>query len=286
MEYDYWWSEYTVRQIARKYNTSTRELLTHISPVKIAALLDNPPAWKHQRNLGTMQFFCAVCDGEYEVENRTAFIERRESCDKCGHRGFAPEERQKWVKRPPPEPEPETERSCSVCGTTSGVPEAPVINSGKVCHKCFIASFHEFERLGWPGSVPKTKAVFDSAPEKYAYNVIRNEYPNLLVIPNAAFLAFIDLEQIKPELTTQEVDYLFKGRLDILIVETGDFMPLLALEFDSSWHDDPRVQKNDAKKERILSAAGVPLERFRINGINTFVEIESRLRELFGKAVR
>lgn len=47
------------------------------------------------------------------------------------------------------------------------------------------------------------------------------------------------------------------------MVSATSYLPPLAIKVDSVWRDTERQQRNDKKKDRPLSAAGIPFMRLR-----------------------
>jgi hypothetical protein len=58
--------------------------------------------------------------------------------------------------------------------------------------------------------------------------------------------------------------FLFSSSAVDAVIIDGDFMPCLAVEFQSSYHDNPTARERDYKKATLLSMAGVPLVYSRI----------------------
>ena len=56
--------------------------------------------------------------------------------------------------------------------------------------------------------------------------------------------------------------YVRARHVDFVLVD-ADWQPLLAVEVDGASHADPRARETDALKDRILTAAGIPLVRLR-----------------------
>jgi hypothetical protein len=231
------------------------------------------------------------------TDGRLSFIRNSAWCD-CGHRvkdGYfiddceclycrterKAKEQQKKNKLQEDQDEWNRVHTCGKCGLVREDVTGKALN-GLICKDCFTKILFEC----WEDKeeqIDAIKPIFDSEPERWTFSILRTSYPNLILIPNAALLSFINLEAMEQSLSASELDYLYKGRVDLLIVEPANFKPVLAIELDSSWHDDDRVIRNDNRKEKILSLANLPLERFRQNGFSTFGEIETALNAYFGR---
>lgn len=57
--------------------------------------------------------------------------------------------------------------------------------------------------------------------------------------------------------------FLFSSSVDALVTD-ADFMPCLAVEFQSSYHDSVSARERDQKKAKLLSLANIPLLYSRI----------------------
>jgi very-short-patch-repair endonuclease len=52
--------------------------------------------------------------------------------------------------------------------------------------------------------------------------------------------------------------------LDFLIVHTGSFRPVVAIELDGSYHNSAKQQRHDQTKNEAFAVAGFPLVRVRV----------------------
>ena len=290
---DYWFSDDQVKIIRSIYKLKQGEMF---SPCPINILEELKPTWASWRKFD-WGGICHNCGEVMLVSGRQGFMQNSASCI-CGHhvtRGCfsnscscsfcETQEKEKVEKRKREEKEKQDEwdhiHTCGKCGLVKEDVTGKALH-GLICKSCFIKIFNEC----WKAEeeyIDAIKPIFDSEPERWTFSILRTSYPNLILIPNAALLSFLSLEAIEQSLSTTELDYLYKGRVDLLIVEPANFKPVLAIELDSSWHDDDRVRRNDNRKEKILSLANLPLERFRQNGFSTFGEIETTLNAYFGR---
>jgi len=107
--------------------------------------------------------------------------------------------------------------------------------------------------------------LFKSELEKQFYLALRSIYPNLFVYPNVAVKNIFDFDLIKSSLTAPERDFYFKGVVDFVIYEPDDLQtPLYFFELDSCYHDSETAMKNDSLKDAIFNAAGITLNRVRL----------------------
>lgn len=113
-----------------------------------------------------------------------------------------------------------------------------------------------------PGRAAKT--IFDSPNEKLFYHALVSLFPNYLVFPNMASSAIFDYDAMKGLLNEGQVfEYFLKSRVDFCVVSAINYMPLVAFEVDSSYHDTERMSQKDSQKDLIFHQCGVPLVRYR-----------------------
>ena len=93
------------------------------------------------------------------------------------------------------------------------------------------------------------------------------EFLQTCIDDNYKLCTQVSLSQIcEPDsvITWELRKFLFSSSaVDAVIVDT-DFMPCLAVEFQSSYHDNPTAKERDYKKAALLSMAGVSLVYSRI----------------------
>jgi len=294
---DYWFSDLLVKDIRAFYNMEQGEMFSRC-PVKI--LEEIKPSWVSQkRKTYDWGGVCHNCGQPMEVNSRPGFMLNSASCPSCGHYvthgclsncgcpwcvSYREIEKQKKEDKDKKSQEKwNNEHTCFICNQVKDDVVRNAIPGRFVCRECFLNWNDITLSEKWGDKPDAIKPIFDSEPERWTFSIIRTSYPNLILIPNAALLSFIDLDAISPSLSEKEIDYLYKGRIDLLIVEPANYKPILAIELDSSWHDNGKVQRNDNRKEKILSLTGLPLERFRQNGFSTFGEIETTLNAYFGR---
>lgn len=108
------------------------------------------------------------------------------------------------------------------------------------------------------------KATFDSPNEKLFYHALVSLFPNYLVFPNMASSAIFDYETMKGLLNDSQVfEYFLKSRVDFCVVSAISYMPLVAFEVDSSYHDTEKMAQKDSQKDLIFYQGGVPMVRYR-----------------------
>lgn len=125
----------------------------------------------------------------------------------------------------------------------------------------------------------KAKQVFDSDGEYKIYRTLTETFPNALVFPNMSPSAIFDYDEMKEALTGGEFKYFLQSRVDFCIVSTGSYLPILAIEVDSHYHDQDEQKKRDEKKDKIFRVGGVPLIRLRRYGDQSNEAVASQVQE-------
>lgn len=130
------------------------------------------------------------------------------------------------------------------------------------------------------------KQVFNSQREFTIYQVLVQLCPNHLVFPNCGLQSFMSYERMKDLVADDDFGYYLRASVDILVVSSTTYLPLLAIEVDSIWHDTERQQKNDGKKDRLFATAGVPFLRLRPVGNPSEAVIRGEVAEHLDELVR
>lgn len=130
------------------------------------------------------------------------------------------------------------------------------------------------------------KPVFNSGREFTIYQCMVQLCPNHLVFPNCSLQSIMSFERIKPLVTDDDFSYYLKASVDIVVVSTTTYLPMLAIEVDSVWHDTERQQKNDEKKDRLFAAAGIPFLRLRPVGKPSESTIRGQVAEHLDELVK
>lgn len=110
------------------------------------------------------------------------------------------------------------------------------------------------------------KQVFNSQREFSIYQVLLQLCPNQLVFPNSSLQSIMAYDQMKELVSADDFGYYLRASVDIVIVSTTTYLPMVAIEIDSIYHDTDRQKTNDDKKDRLFAAGGVPFMRLRPMG--------------------
>ena len=110
------------------------------------------------------------------------------------------------------------------------------------------------------------KPIFNSQLEYQIYTVLLELFSHHLIFPNIALQAIFQYERMKASLDGDLFGYFLRASVDFCITSTVTYLPVLTFEVDSSYHDLPKHQLRDEKKDTIFALGGVPLLRLRIFG--------------------
>lgn len=110
------------------------------------------------------------------------------------------------------------------------------------------------------------KQVFNSGLEFTIYQAIAEICPNHLVFPNMALQAIMRYERMKELVDQKHFDYYLKASVDLAVVSSTSYLPLMCFEVDSIYHDTEEQQTRDERKDRLFSVSGVPFMRLRVRG--------------------
>lgn len=110
------------------------------------------------------------------------------------------------------------------------------------------------------------KQVFNSQREFSIYQVVAQLCPNHLVFPNSALQAIMSYDKVKELVDADTFGYYLRASVDIVVVSSTTYLPMLAIEVDSVWHDAEAQKIRDDKKDELFSFAGIPFLRLRPMG--------------------
>lgn len=130
------------------------------------------------------------------------------------------------------------------------------------------------------------KQVFNSQREFTIYQVLVQLCPNHLVFPNCSLQSAMSFDRMKELVSEDDFGYYLRASVDIVVVSSTTFLPMLAIEVDSVWHDTERQQRNDDKKDRLFAAAGIPFMRLRPVGSPSENTVRAQVAEHVDELVR
>ncbi|ARP86648.1 DUF2726 domain-containing protein [Bordetella genomosp. 9] len=130
------------------------------------------------------------------------------------------------------------------------------------------------------------KQVFNSQREFSIYQVLVQLCPNHLVFPNCSLQSIMSYERMKELVSEDDFGYYLRASVDIVVVSSTMYLPMLAIEVDSVWHDTERQQRNDDKKDRLFAAAGIPFIRLRPVGSPSENTIRAQVAQHVDELVR
>lgn len=113
--------------------------------------------------------------------------------------------------------------------------------------------------------VDHTTSLFRSRQEEEFFMAVREVFASYFVYPNVALSSVLDFESLRSELSPAERQFFFRGIVDCVVFDQQNaYRPRYFFELDSPYHDTDRQAENDARKDRILAAAGQTLLRVRV----------------------
>lgn len=130
------------------------------------------------------------------------------------------------------------------------------------------------------------KQVFNSGREFNIYQILVQLCPNHLVFPNCSLQSVMSYERMKELVDDDVFGYYLRASVDIVVVSSTTYLPMLAIEVDSVWHDTERQQKNDIKKDLLFATAGIPFLRLRPVGSPSEAVIRGQVAEHLDELVR
>jgi len=130
------------------------------------------------------------------------------------------------------------------------------------------------------------KQVFNSQREFTIYQVMMQLCPNQLVFPNCSLQSIMSFDRMKSLVDDDDFNYYLRAGVDIVVVSSTTYLPLLAIEVDSAWHETEKQQRNDVKKDRLFAAAGIPFMRLQPVGTPSEGTIRAQVAEHLDDLVR
>ena len=128
--------------------------------------------------------------------------------------------------------------------------------------------------------------MFNSQREFTIYQMLVQLCPNHLVFPNCSLQSVMSYERMKELVSEDDFGYYLRASVDIVVVSSTTYLPMLAIEVDSVWHDTERQQRNDDKKDRLFASAGIPFMRLRPVGSPSENTIRAQVAEHVDELVR
>jgi tetratricopeptide (TPR) repeat protein len=123
------------------------------------------------------------------------------------------------------------------------------------------------------------KPIFNSRLEYQIYLHMISLFPNHLVFPNMSLQSIFVYDRMKGVLEQDVFSYYLLTSVDICIVSTANYLPIVCYEVDSPYHDQPEQIERDEKKNYIFKIGGIPLIRLRAHGRPSEIEIKEKIAE-------
>lgn len=124
------------------------------------------------------------------------------------------------------------------------------------------------------------KPIFNSRLEYTIYSILVELFPNHLIFPNMALQTIFRYDRMRELLNSEEFGYYLRSQVDFCITSTASYLPIIAFEVDSDYHDSPEQMERDRRKDRIFQLGGVPLLRLRAHGRPTAQDMRHDIVEV------
>jgi tetratricopeptide (TPR) repeat protein len=121
------------------------------------------------------------------------------------------------------------------------------------------------------------RPIFNSKQEYTVYNILISLFPNHLVFPNMALQTVFQYARMKELLEKDVFSFFLNSQVDVCITSTANYLPLIAFEVDSRFHDDEDQKGRDAKKDKVFALGGVSLVRLRGYGRPTEMALRNQI---------
>ena len=121
------------------------------------------------------------------------------------------------------------------------------------------------------------KPIFNSKLEYNIYRLMIGLFPNHLVFPNMSLQSIFTYDRMKGILDSEVFKFYLLTSVDICIISTANYLPILCYEVDSPYHDEPDQITRDEKKNKIFETGGIPLIRLRPHGKPSDMEIREKI---------
>ena len=121
-------------------------------------------------------------------------------------------------------------------------------------------------RIAYTSSEMMTKPIFNSQQEYKIYTILLELFPNQLVFPNMALQAIFPYARMQEVLSKEIFHYYLMASVDFCVTLTSTYLPLVAFEVDSDYHDSEKQKVRDERKDQIFTTGGIALIHLRAFG--------------------
>lgn len=133
------------------------------------------------------------------------------------------------------------------------------------------------------------RPVFNGRQDYTVYSILIALFPNHLVFPNVALQTIFQYSRIKGLVDQSTFEFFLMSQVDFCVTSTSNYLPLIAFEVDSRFHDEEDQKERDTKKDQVFRVGGVPLLRLRAHGKPTMAALRSQIVDeviSLGKSLR
>ncbi len=130
------------------------------------------------------------------------------------------------------------------------------------------------------------KQVFNSSREFTIYQIMVQLCPNHLVFPNCSLQSIMSFDRMKELVSSENFGYYLRASVDIVVVSSTTYLPMMAIELDSIWHDTDHQQEKDKQKDELFATANIPFLRLRPVGSPSEAVIRDQVTQHVDELVR
>ncbi|MGR5988612.1 DciA family protein [Bacillus sanguinis] len=121
--------------------------------------------------------------------------------------------------------------------------------------------------------------IFFHESEKRLYRTLIELFPQHLVFPNMSLQTIFSFDKLKELLDEDTFTYYLRTHVDFVVVNTTNYLPIIAFEKDSDFNDTPSQKEKVKQKDLIFECGGIPLVRLRFNGALGLEELKQNVME-------
>ncbi|WP_249278806.1 DciA family protein [Bacillus cereus] len=121
--------------------------------------------------------------------------------------------------------------------------------------------------------------IFFHESEKRLYRTLIELFPQHLIFPNMSLQTIFSYDKLKELLDEDTFTYYLRTHVDFVVVNTTNYLPIIAFEKDSDFNDVPSQKEKVKQKDLIFECGGVPLVRLRFNGALGLEELKQNVME-------
>jgi hypothetical protein len=130
----------------------------------------------------------------------------------------------------------------------------------------------------------REEAVLSKAERFFYFALYKAVHERMHIFPK---VRLIDIVKVRPGVDKPQHyrNRIIQQHVDFVLCERDTFKPLLVIELDDASHRDPQRQDRDARKDRVLEAAGLPILRYPAKANYNMWDVARAVEEKLGIAL-